>query len=154
MQNNQIKSSKLYLLACTSLVVGLFMQDFFKVPLTGGVILFGLSWVFTLRFKDKIQTLITQPVAIGFILFYLTHLLSIIYTQNLDAGWRDLQLKITLLLLPLFMMSTHLFSSQKKMTLLQLFSVLMIIMSVADMAMSLSDYIITVSYTHLTLPTT
>jgi len=143
MQNNQIKSSKFYLLACTSIVVGLFMQDFFKVPLTGGVILIGLSWIFTFRFKDKIQNLITQPVAIGFFLFYLTHLLSIIYTQNLDAGWSDLQLKITLLLLPLFMMSTHLFSSQKKMTLLQLFAVLMIIMSVADIAMSLSDYIIT-----------
>lgn len=143
MLNNHIKSSKFYLIACTSFVVGLFTQDFFKLPLTGGVIFLGLSWIFTFRFKNKIQTLINQPTAIGFILFYLIHLVSIIYTQNLDAGWRDLQLKVTVLLLPLFMMSTHLFTSQKKMTLLHLFSFLMILMSIADMAMSFSDYFIT-----------
>jgi len=142
MQNKQDFKSNIYFFAVLSFVIGLFTQDFFKIPLTGGIIIIGLTWILTFQLKEKIQNLFSKPFALGFILFYLLHLFSILYTKNVNAGWNDLQLKITLLLLPLFMMSTYLFSKQKKMVVLQLFAILMVVMSVTDIAFSFYNYLV------------
>ena len=47
--------SSYYFIACISFVLGLFMQDFFKVPLTGGIIIVGLSWILSFSFKEKLH---------------------------------------------------------------------------------------------------
>ena len=144
-----------YFLACSSFVLGLFMQDFFKIPLTGGIIVLGLSWIFTFAYKEKFQALLKQPTAIAFITLYLLHLLSTIYTENHAEGWNDIRLKITLFLLPLFMMSTRVLLSEQRIFLLKFFAVLMMLMAGADLALSLSEYLINASpeafyYTKLT----
>jgi len=131
-----------YFLACTSFVLGLFMQDFFKVPLTGGVIILGLSWIFTFAYQEKFQTLLKQPVAIAFIFLYFLHLLSMIYTENHAEGWNDLRLKITLFLLPLFMMSTRCILREQRIFLLKFFAVLMMLMAAVDLALSISEYLV------------
>ena len=126
--------------------MGLFMQDFFKIPLTGGIIILGLCWIFTFAYKEKFQALLKQPVAIAFIALYFLHLLSMIYTENHVEGWNDLRLKITLFLLPLFMMSTRLVLREQRIFLLKFFAVLMMLMAGADLALSLSEYLISFNY--------
>jgi len=131
------------------------MQDFFKIPLTGGIIVLGLSWIFTFAYKEKFQALLKQPAAIAFIALYLLHLLSMIYTENHAEGWNDIRLKITLFLLPLFMMSTRVLLSEQRIFLLKFFAGLMMLMAGADLTFSLSEYLISANpeafyYTKLT----
>ena len=110
MENKDTKISLFYFSACFSFIVGLVLQDFFKIPLTGGIIVLGLTWIFTLKFKAKFKTLLSKPIALALIALYVLHLISLLYSTNTPVALNDLRLKITLFLLPLFMLSTSLFS--------------------------------------------
>lgn len=138
---NKLKAtSDYYFLACATFVVGLFMQDFFKLPLTGGIIVLGLSWIFSFNYREKLQTLCNKPAAWLFVAIYLLHLISIIYTDNKDEGCNDLRLKITLFLIPLFLLSTSLFTQHRKIMLLKLFGLLMVSMACVDLIIASADY--------------
>ena len=122
MENKDTKISLFYFSACFSFIVGLVLQDFFKIPLTGGIIVLGLTWIFTLKFKAKFKTLLAKPIALALIALYVLHLISLLYSTNTPVALNDLRLKITLFLLPLFMLSTSLFSyAWKKKTTLHLY---------------------------------
>ena len=143
-----------YFIACISFVLGLFMQDFFKVPLTGGIIIIGLSWIFSFSFKKKLQRVIKNPAAIAFVLLYLFHLLSIFYTENTSEGWNDLRLKISFLLLPFFMMSVRFIYNEQRIFILKFFAVLMMLMALTDLTHAFLEYIVsgnqeTFYYIHL-----
>jgi O-antigen ligase len=140
MLNKLKQTSDYYFLACMTFVLGLFMQDFFKLPLTGGIIILGLSWIFTFNYRDKLQTLLSKPAALLFIAIYLLHLISIVYTDNKLEGWNDMRLKITLFLLPLFILSTQLFSYTRKIKLLKFFALLMVVMAGIDLGLATSEY--------------
>ena len=133
--------SSYYFIACISFVLGLFMQDFFKVPLTGGIIIIGLSWIFSFSYKEKLQCFIKNPAAIAFVLLYLLHLLSIFYTENTSEGWNDLRLKISFLLLPFFMMSVQFIYNEQRMFILKLFAVLMMLMALTDLTYAFLEYL-------------
>ena len=141
MINSAKEISIYYFIACISFVLGLFMQDFFKVPLTAGIILIGLSWIFSFSFKEKLKLLMTEPAAIAFILLYFLHLLSMLYTENLHIGWNDLRLKISFLLLPFFIASSKFISSQQRLFILRFFAVLMMLMASIDIILSFLEYL-------------
>ena len=146
--------SSFYFIACISFVSGLFMQDFFKVPLTGGIIIIGLSWIFSFSFKEKLQRFIKNPVAIAFVLLYLLHLLSIFYTENSSEGWNDLRLKISFLLLPFFMMTVQFIYNEQRIFILKFFAVLMMLMALTDLTLAFLEYLVsgnqeTFYYIHL-----
>ena len=146
--------SSFYFIACISFVLGLFMQDFFKVPLTGGIIIIGLSWIFSFSFKEKLQRFIKNPVAIAFVLLYLLHLLSIFYTENSSEGWNDLRLKISFLLLPFFMMTVQFIYNEQRIFILKFFAVLMMLMALTDLTHAFLEYLVsgnqeTFYYIHL-----
>lgn len=146
--------SSFYFIACISFVLGLFMQDFFKVPLTGGIIIIGLSWIFSFSFKEKLQRFIKSPVAIAFVLLYLLHLLSIFYTENSSEGWNDLRLKISFLLLPFFMMTVQFIYNEQRIFILKFFAVLMMLMALTDLTHAFLEYLVsgnqeTFYYIHL-----
>ena len=146
--------SSYYFIACISFVLGLFMQDFFKVPLTGGIIIIGLSWIFSFSFKEKLQRFIKNPVAIAFVLLYLLHLLSIFYTENSSEGWNDLRLKISFLLLPFFMMTVQFIYNEQRIFILKFFAVLMMLMALTDLTHAFLEYLVsgnqeTFYYIHL-----
>ena len=154
MINNTKDISSYYFIACISFVLGLFMQDFFKVPLTGGIIIIGLSWIFSFSFKEKLQRFIKNPSAIAFVLLYLLHLVSIFYTENSSEGWNDLRLKISFLLLPFFMMTVQFIYNEQRMVILKLFAVLMMFMALIDLTHAFLEYFIsgdqeTFYYIHL-----
>ena len=154
MINNTKDISSYYFIACISFVLGLFMQDFFKVPLTGGIIIIGLSWIFSFSFKEKLQRFIKNPVAIAFVLLYLLHLLSIFYTENSSEGWNDLRLKISFLLLPFFMMTVQFIYNEQRIFILKFFAVLMMLMALTDLTHAFLEYLVsgnqeTFYYIHL-----
>ena len=142
MINNTKDISSYYFIACISFVLGLFMQDFFKVPLTGGIIIIGLSWIFSFSFKEKLLRVIKNPVAIAFVLLYLLHLLSIFYTENSSEGWNDLRLKISFLLLPFFMMSVRFIYNEQRIFILKFFAVLMMLMALTDLTHAFLEYLV------------
>ena len=130
------------------------MQDFFKVPLTGGIIIIGLSWIFSFSFKEKLQRFMKNPTAIAFVLLYLLHLISIFYTENYSEGWNDLRLKISFLLLPFFMMTVQFIYNEQRMVILKLFAVLMVLMALTDLTNAFLEYFVngnqeTFYYIHL-----
>ena len=133
-------SSFYYFIACASIIIGLVYQDFHKVPLTGGIIVLGIIWIGTFQFKEKIKTLFTKPFALCFIAFYLLHLASLVYSVNTTVAYNDLALKITLLLLPVFILSVSLFPQNKKLLLLHLFAISMVSMAVYDLYNSFLEY--------------
>mgnify|MGYP006157749417 FL=1 len=154
MINKQINISSYYFIACISFVLGLFMQDFFKVPLTGGIIIIGLSWIFSFSFKEKLQRFMKNPAAIAFVLLYLLHLVSLFYTENSSEGWNDLRLKISFLLLPFFMMTVQFIYNEQRMVILKLFAVLMMLMALTDLTNAFLEYFVngnqeTFYYIHL-----
>ena len=118
------------------------MQDFFKIPLTGGIIIIGLSWIFSFSFKEKLQHFIKNPAAIAFFLLYLLHLVSIFYTENSSEGWNDLRLKISFLLLPLFMMTVQFINNEQRIFILKLFAILMMIMALTDLTHAFLEYFV------------
>ena len=146
--------SSYYFLACISFVLGLFMQDFFKVPLTGGIIIIGLIWIFSFSFKEKLHRFIKNPAAIAFVLLYLLHLLSIFYTENSSEGWNDLRLKISFLLLPFFMLTVQFIYKEQRLVIIKLFAVLMMLMALTDLTHAFLEYLVsgnqeTFYYIHL-----
>ena len=146
--------SSYYFLACISFVLGLFMQDFFKVPLTGGIIIIGLIWIFSFSFKEKLHRFIKNPAAIAFVLLYLLHLLSIFYTENSSEGWNDLRLKISFLLLPFFMLTVQFIYKEQRLVIIKLFAVLMMLMALTDLTHAYLQYLVsgnqeTFYYIHL-----
>lgn len=138
---NKLKQiSTFYFIACISIVVGLVFQDFHKVPLTGGIIVLGLVWFASFEYKAKLKTFLKKPFAIAFCALYLLHLISLLYSENTAIALGDLELKITLLLLPLFLLSTSIISQKNKLFLLQLFAISMIVMAVYDLYKSSVEY--------------
>lgn len=130
-----------YFIASISFVLGLFMQDFFKVPLTGGIIIIGLSWIFSSSYKEKLRCFIKKPIIIAFVLLYLLHLLSIFYTEYSSEGWNDLRLKISLLLLPFFMSTVQFIYNEQRIFILKFFAVLMMLMALTDLIHSFLEYL-------------
>ncbi|MFL5763698.1 MAG: O-antigen ligase family protein [Bacteroidia bacterium] len=64
-----------------------------------------LNWLLEGEFRSKFRTLAGSKLALLFIAFYLLHLIGMIYTENTDAGWFDLQVKLSLIILPLIIAS-------------------------------------------------
>ncbi len=65
------------------------------------ILLFIINWLAEKDFKNKFSVLIKNKMALLFISFYLIHLVGLIYTQNLDSGLFDIQVKLSLLIFPL-----------------------------------------------------
>ncbi len=76
------------------------------------IILLGLFWLFTGGIKRIIKFFFHSKERNKFFLFlliffYFSHLLSLLYTENIRPGTFDLQVKLSFLLLPLFLAGIH-----------------------------------------------
>ena len=117
------------------------MQDFFKIPVTMGIIGIGLYWIFSFHYKEKIKILLSNSFALSFIALYILHLLSMLYTSDVAEGLNDLRLKITLFLFPLFMMTNQWIDKSKSLILIRVFSILMIFMAGIDIGLSFFKFL-------------
>ncbi len=60
-----------------------------------------LNWLVEGDFKNKLESIIKNKFALLFIAFYGMHLIGMLYTKNIAAGWFDMQVKFSLLVFPL-----------------------------------------------------
>ncbi len=135
-----LTKQNLYFLACTSFIIGLVVQDFFKIPLTGGIIILGLTWIFSAGYAQKFKLIASKPLALAIIFFFLLHLISVTYSENTHSAWKDVQLKISLFLMPLFMLSTNIFSQKLRRLLLTIFVLSMATMAIYDLYTAFGIY--------------
>jgi O-antigen ligase len=61
------------------------------------------SWVIGGNIVDKLKRFFTSPITLLFFAVYLMHVLGLLWTDDMDAGTRDVRIKLPLLLLPLLM---------------------------------------------------
>jgi O-antigen ligase len=64
-----------------------------------------VNWIIERDFRNKFNTIFKNKLALIFILFYGMHLLGMTYTQNINSGSFDLQVKLSLLIFPLVLAS-------------------------------------------------
>ncbi len=64
-----------------------------------------LNWLIEADFKNKLSKIASNKFALLFIAFYSLHLIGLLFTQNLNAGLFDIQVKLSLLFFPLMIVS-------------------------------------------------
>jgi O-antigen ligase len=69
------------------------------------IVLMLLNWLVEGGLKNKFKTIYKSKTALLFIAFFLIHLIGLLYTQNIDSGLFDLQVKLSLLIFPVILVS-------------------------------------------------
>jgi O-antigen ligase len=70
------------------------------------IIILILNWLVEGNFRNKFKTLIKNKFALLFFGFYIIHLIGLLYTENINSGLFDVQVKLTLFLFPLVLCSS------------------------------------------------
>jgi O-antigen ligase len=70
------------------------------------VILLSLNWILAGKFKHKFRSLSGNKLALGFVCFYILHLIGLLYTTDLKSGLADIQTKLSILVFPLILVSS------------------------------------------------
>jgi len=90
-------------------MLGLWSAAF--IPIHGLGSIYIATWLFValwFMFMHKSLSLtIFSPLWSILPLFYLIHLLAMVYTQNIRSGWFDLEVKLSLILLPFIFYNQH-----------------------------------------------
>lgn len=84
-----------------SLCIALFLPVARLVPIF--IIILLLNWIIEGDFRKKWYRLKQNNFALLFISFYLIHLIGLTYTTNLESGWFDVQVKLSLMFFPLIL---------------------------------------------------
>lgn len=89
----------------------------FLLPFKIGVpILIGLlflNWLLSGNLRNKVLEIKGNKIAILFLLLYTLYALGLFWSSNLDAGWFDLQVKLSLLIFPIIY-STYRFDIKER----------------------------------------
>lgn len=103
--NIAFKNSIHYLFA----MLGLFSSAF--IPIYGvGAVYITVWLIFALLFFITCKSLsrtFFSPLWIILVLFYLLHLVGMIYTENIKSGWFDIEVKLSIFILPVIFYFQH-----------------------------------------------
>jgi hypothetical protein len=91
-------SHHIYLVGILLLVASLPLSMFL---LSLAQIILLLNWILENNFKEKWNILKSRRSIYGFLVFYLIHILGMIYSSDLVFGFHDLKIKLPLLVLPI-----------------------------------------------------
>jgi len=73
------------------------------------ILLYGLNWLLLQNYKEKLLNLKKHIAKFLFLSFiYFIYIISLLYTSNIDSGLFDIEVKLTLFLLPLILFSNPL----------------------------------------------
>jgi len=67
------------------------------------IIFFALAWVLEGDLKRKFTAWFKNKYALLFIVLYLIYLIGMLYTNNTDHGWMDMQIKLSIILFPIIL---------------------------------------------------
>lgn len=65
------------------------------------IILTALNWLMGGKLRSKFSNMVKPGYAFLFMAFYLLHLTGLIYTDNMEFGWFDMEVKLSFLIFPL-----------------------------------------------------
>lgn len=80
------------------------------------IVAFVVVWLAEGNLKYKLTAWLHNKYAILFIAFYLIHVLGMVYTSDVNSGWFDLQVKLSLLVFPVVLVSEGKMDSKKQRT--------------------------------------
>jgi hypothetical protein len=117
--------SHLYFLSLAILISGLSTSMFL---MSLGSIMLTIVWVLEGNFLEKWNRIKTNRTIQLLILFYFIHVIGLIYTTNFEYGFKDLRVKLPLLLFPIIL-GTISIKDKKKQNLLLVFYILSVLIS-------------------------
>jgi O-antigen ligase len=65
------------------------------------IILMLLNWLIEAQFRSKFKKLLTHKFLVILMIFYVAHILGLLHTENMTSGLFDLEVKMSLFILPL-----------------------------------------------------
>lgn len=95
-----------------SLLIAFFLPLARLVPIF--IILLFVNWLVEADFKTKFKAILSSKLALLFCLFYLLHVIGLLYTENIKTGTFDLQVKLSLFIFPLIYASKPLEKEEVK----------------------------------------
>ena len=115
--------SHLYFLSLAILISGLSTSMFL---MSLGSIMLTIVWVLEGNFLEKWNSIKTNRTIQLLILFYFIHVVGLIYTANFEYGFKDLRVKLPLLLFPIILgtISIHNKKSQDRLLIIYILSVI------------------------------
>lgn len=103
-----------------TLLVAFFLPLARCVPIF--IILLVLNWLIEMDFKQKFTRIATTKFGILFCLFFLLHVIGLLYTDNMSKGSFDVQVKLSLIAFPLLYASRPLENDRVKYVFLSFLS--------------------------------
>ena len=91
----------------------------FLIPLSHkitiyAIMLFVLSWLLSGQWLYTAEVAIKKPVFIIIVTFFFLHLVGLLYSSNMHAGWFDIEVKFSLILFPLVFFLSDTFDIEKR----------------------------------------
>ncbi|MGP8217137.1 MAG: O-antigen ligase family protein [Bacteroidia bacterium] len=96
----QLKKVKFILLCLIAFAIGCYIM---AAPAL--IVLYSVAWLLEGDFKRKGNAILKNRYVWLFVSFYMLHVLGMIFTSNFDAGLFNLQVKLSLLVFPLLLVS-------------------------------------------------
>lgn len=100
-----------------------------------------LNWLIEGDFKNKFQELVKNKLALLFIGFFLMHVVGLAYTQNMNSGIFDLQVKLSLFVFP-FIVATRPYSHLQVRNIFSFFIIGCFLSSLFLLSVATYDYIV------------
>ncbi|MBI5541109.1 MAG: O-antigen ligase family protein [Bacteroidia bacterium] len=108
------------LLFYSSLLVAFLMPLSHKITVYA-IMLFVLSWLLSGQWLHNAKFAIKNSVFIILVTFFLLHLIGLLYSSNMHAGWFDIEVKLTMILFPLVFFLSDFLNEQKRKSVLLTF---------------------------------
>lgn len=121
----------LYLLGLATVLCGLGWSN--VLMSIGQFILIG-NWLIGLDFKVKIQRLVSSKAILAILLLFLLHLIGLIWTQDFDYAFKDLRVKLPLLVLPIVIGSAKKLNPIEWRNLLSIYVTTLLCLTLASLA--------------------
>ncbi len=104
----------------SSLLIAFLMPLSHKITVYA-IMLFVLSWLLSGQWLHNGKSAIKNPVFIILVTFFLLHLVGLLFSSNMHAGWFDIEVKLSMILFPLVFFLSDFLTEQKRKTILLTF---------------------------------
>lgn len=101
-----------------------------------------ISWLIQQKWKSLGDTFRLSNAFTGLVLFYLVHLIGLVYTSNLQAGMVNLQVKLSIFLLPLLIVTNPAFDNQLQKKAFNVFTLGTCLMALGFLAQASYSFVI------------
>ena len=125
-----VNHRSLYLLGLATIACGLAWSNLLMS--LGQFILIG-NWIIEFRFKEKWKTFLTNPLIIALLSLYLLHLLALLWTNDFDYAFKDLRIKLPLLILPFVIGTSNKLNKEEWLGILSIYAATILLLTFASL---------------------